>query len=535
MNAPFRSFASLAEVARLLFELPPGPYRGESAALIGVDTAQNLLGLVCFTASEALAHTVLVNNEPVPPRFVRSFSLSLAREGELFAHILWLPFDASFRSAVLCGPDRNSLPILYDGTELPCLEAAHLHIPKPPPREPLWVYGLSLLCRITGLPRLLRLMGRGKYAGCWLFADRGFMADDNAEHLYRWVMRHHPERNIVFALHKNSPDWPRLAREGFNLVHIGGMEYRSAYLNCAWLISSQRTGYITKHYWRKWHADAARHRFCFLQHGICMNYLPRLNIPHADMFICTTKRECEAFTTDPRFPYVYCGREVRLTGLPRHDELLRKASAVKNPRTILIMPSWRHTMAPGQTGDGQFIYDEGFTQSEFFRRWQAVLQAKRLLDAARKHDYQVRFYPHPHLRPQLRHFQLEGVTLIPEAGVSVQDILAETALLITDYSSIAMEAALLRRPVLHFQFDREAFFSRNRDLSRGQGYFDYERDGLGEVAITEDELFALAERHMREGCRMREEYRRRADAFFAFTDTENCRRVYAALCALEPA
>ena len=534
MSMPFSAFASLAEVARLLFELPPGPYRSESAAFLSADATQKLFGLVCFSTHDTLPHTGLINDEAVRPRFTRSFSLSLAREGEMFAHILWFPFDAAFRFFTLRGREGNTLPLLYDGSELTRLDAARLLRPKPPPRRPRWVYGLSLLCRASGLTRLLRLAGRGKYAGCWLLADRGFMADDNAEHLYRWVMRHHPERKVFFALRKDSPDWPRLEREGFQMLHIGGMEYRAACLNCGWLISSQRANYIVKHYWRRWHADVTRRRFCFLQHGVSMDYLPRLNQPHADMLLVTTEREYAALASDPRFPYVYSGREVRLTGLPRHDELLRKASAVAEPRDILIMPSWRHSMAPKQTRDGQFVYEEGFTQSEFFRRWQALLRSPRLLAAAARYGYRIRFYPHPHLRPQLHHFQLDGTAIILETGTSVQDILAGTALLISDHSSIAVEIALLRRPVLYFLFDREqAVLTPNRDQGRGRGYFDHERDGFGEAAKDEEELCGLAEAYMRGGCRMKDAYRRRADAFFVFNDMENCRRVYEALCAFE--
>ncbi|MCR8687320.1 hypothetical protein, partial [Campylobacter sp. 1569] len=59
----------------------------------------------------------------------------------------------------------------------------------------------------------------------WLFADRDIEADDNAEHLYRYVMQNHPEQEIVFALRKESPDWDRLEKEGFNLIEFGSFEF----------------------------------------------------------------------------------------------------------------------------------------------------------------------------------------------------------------------------------------------------------------------------------------------------------------------
>lgn len=55
--------------------------------------------------------------------------------------------------------------------------------------------------------------------------DRDYEADDNAEHLYRYIMQNHPEREIVFALRKESLDWERLEKEGFNLVEFGSFEF----------------------------------------------------------------------------------------------------------------------------------------------------------------------------------------------------------------------------------------------------------------------------------------------------------------------
>jgi CDP-glycerol glycerophosphotransferase (TagB/SpsB family) len=374
---------------------------------------------------------------------------------------------------------------------------------------------------------------RNRFAGCWLFADRSFKADDNAEHLYRWVMRNRPERKIVFALRRGSPDWARLKSEGFCLVNLASLWYAFAWLHCDWLISSNRTGYIVKPGWRAWYADIVRHRFCFLQHGVTKDFQPGMNTPRADMLITAAHPEYRAFVEDSR--YVYTEREVRLTGFPRHDALLRKAAAAPAPRSILIMPTWRENLAGTMIPrSGQFPYSPAFAKSPYFRNWQAVLRSPLLHGAAKRHGYAIRFFPHPYIRQQLRDFDLTGVFCPSDAGGSIQDILADTALLITDYSSIAMEVALLRRPVLYFQFDRETFFTL--DHSYTKGYFDYERDGFGGIAPTVEEVCAQAAALTRGGCPMGDLYRERADAFFAFRDQDNCRRVYEALCRYpEPA
>jgi IS1 family transposase len=365
------------------------------------------------------------------------------------------------------------------------------------------------------------------FAGAWLFVDRDFKADDNAEHLCRWIMHNHPEQNIFFALRKGSPDWTRLRQEGFRLLNLSSLSYAFAWLHCDWLISSNRSGYITKPVWREWYADIVRHRFCFLQHGVTKDFQPGLNNPHADILITAAHAEYRSFIDDPR--YVYSEREVRLTGFPRHDELLRKAENVPEPRAILIMPTWRKNLVGElMPRTGQYPYSTAFAQSEYFRAWQAVLLSQSLHDTAKRNAYTLRFFPHPYIRQQLSDFDLSGVDCPPDAGGSIQDILADTALLITDYSSIAMEVALLRRPMLYFQFDRETFFTQ--DHSYTKGYFDYERDGFGPVLTTAEALCARARACMEGGCRMEAVYREREEAFFAFRDQNNCRRVYNALC-----
>jgi CDP-glycerol glycerophosphotransferase (TagB/SpsB family) len=368
---------------------------------------------------------------------------------------------------------------------------------------------------------------RRRFAGIWLLADRDFKADDNAEHLYRWIMKHQPEKKIFFALDKQSLDWKRLNNDGFRLLPLKSLWYALAWLHCDWLISSNRSGYIVKPGWQEWYADIVRHRFCFLQHGITKDFHPALNQPHADMLIAAAPAEYRAFVDDPC--YVYTEREVRLTGFPRHDELLRKAEVVLGPCTVLVMPTWRKNLVDDLTpGTGQYLYSRRFAESSYFRNWQAVLQSPVLHRAAAKHGYALRFFPHPYIRQQLRDFNLSGVTVQPDAGGSIRDILADTALLITDYSSIAMEIALLCRPIVYFQFDRETFFTQ--DHSYTKGYFDYERDGFGPVVTTPDAVCAQTVACMEDGCRMEAVYRERAEAFFAFRDQNNCRRVYEALC-----
>ncbi len=77
-----------------------------------------------------------------------------------------------------------------------------------------------------------------------MFVDRNRLAQDNAEHLYRYVKDNHPEINAWFVVDRDTKDWPRLDQEGFRLVEYGTPEHRLLMLNCVELISSHIDDYV---------------------------------------------------------------------------------------------------------------------------------------------------------------------------------------------------------------------------------------------------------------------------------------------------
>jgi len=49
---------------------------------------------------------------------------------------------------------------------------------------------------------------------------------------------------------------------------------------------------------------------------------------------------------------------------------------------------------------------------------------------------------------------------------------------------------------------------------------------FGEICHNNDELITLLIEYMQNDCAMKEEYKRRADDFFEFSDHDNCKRIY---------
>ena len=105
-----------------------------------------------------------------------------------------------------------------------------------------------------------------------------------------------------------------------------------------------------------------------------------------------------------------------------------------------------------------------------------------------------------------------------------RDVYAQSDLLITDYSSSVFDFAYLRKPVVYTQFDTDEFFSGSHTCKKD--YFDYGRDGFGEVEYDLDSTVDRIIEYMENGCQLKEKYRQRIDDFFVFNDQNNCKRVF---------
>ncbi|RNE59088.1 bifunctional glycosyltransferase/CDP-glycerol:glycerophosphate glycerophosphotransferase [Cryobacterium tepidiphilum] len=386
------------------------------------------------------------------------------------------------------------------------------------------IYDLSLAAALRLIPI------RRAYAGAWVLMDREFQANDSAEELYRWIRAHQPDTKMRFVIRKESAEWARLKRDGFELVDYGSYRWKLLMLLAGHVISSHIDVYISnplpsRRYGRpQW-------KLSFLQHGIIKGDLsPWLNRKNIDFFLTSTKDEYEYISGES--PFKFSKKEVRLTGLPRHDALLQKSMEIEPSEVnqVLIAPTWRQYLSGRIISTSVREQNEQFMESDYAKAWQSLVQSEELREIASKRGLKLVFMPHPNIQPYLGNFAVpDWVETRHYGDVDVQDVVRRTAVMITDYSSIAFNMAYLYRPAVYYQFDKSQYEAEHIE---GKGYYEYERDGFGPVSSDLQGVLKGLDSLLSEP-KVAEEYAERARRTFPVRDGKNSERVFNAIKDLE--
>lgn len=217
--------------------------------------------------------------------------------------------------------------------------------------------------------------------------------------------------------------------------------------------------------------------------------------------------------------YGYKEEALRLTGVPRHDGLVNRAEKI-----ILFTPTWRQNLAlPSIMGNAR-RYNPEFKHSTYCKRIQELLTHPRLIECARREGYTIQYLMHPAVSVQAEDFDFEEVrdvvTLLTGSGdLSYEYLLTHAALMVTDYSGVQFDFGYQRKPIVYYHHNEIPPHYE-------EGCFDYATMSFGPVCTDNESTVDTLIRYMESGCKMDEPYVSRADDFFAWSDHDNCRRIY---------
>lgn len=350
----------------------------------------------------------------------------------------------------------------------------------------------------------------------WLICERGNDAQDNGFRFFNYLVREHPELKPIYLIHKNSPEFDKVSKIG-KVVEFGSFKHFLMVIGYPVKISSHLFGYAPwiplSMYYRR---NKTRDLHIFLQHGVIKNIHEGLfgDVCNSlDLFVCGAQPEYEFISNE----FHYKNDILQYTGLARYDLLMD----YQTKNQILLMPTWRASLSQ--------VDDDKFTKSQFYKKWSALTSNEKLIQYCRNNRLIIKFYLHYSLQQFSHLFVGNDIVRVINFGEEmVQDLLKESKLLVTDFSSVYFDFGYMRKPVVYFQFDESTF----NDEHYTKGYFDYRRDGFGDVCLKVEEAVESITKIIDNSFSVEDKYLTRMDINFVYRDKKNCERIYNRICEL---
>lgn len=305
-----------------------------------------------------------------------------------------------------------------------------------------------------------------------------YLRKQNSDLKYIWAIKNHKQKNIQI--------------EGAKVIEYFSIPYfyylaRSKY----WVVNCKLPTYILKKenqvYLQTWHGTPLKR----LAHDIVLD--------NKDTTFYRSKMSAEemynTYDEDVRkynymispnpystkvFKSAFRINEERLieTGYPRNDILVNSTNdqivrikerlgLPKDKKVILYAPTWR---------DNSYVI-EGYTfkLQVDFRKWQEALGE----------EYIVVFKPHYLIINDFDIKAFEGFVYEASATSDIAELYLISDLLITDYSSVFFDYAILNRPMYFYMFDLDEYASELRGF-----YFDIYETLPGPIVQNENDLLA---------------------------------------------
>lgn len=348
----------------------------------------------------------------------------------------------------------------------------------------------------------------------WLISERGIDARDNGYYLFKYLTQNHSEINAAFAIKKKSTDRDRVEKLG-RIIDHGSFEHYIALVVSKAKISTHIMGYTPNidFFVRVDKCGLVGGKKVFLQHGITKDnllYLYSNNI-NLDLFVCAAKPEYDYIHQN----YGYDEKIVQMLGFCRYDDLYKIDEL---SHKILVMPTWRFNLR-GAT-------KEEFMKSEYYKAFENLINSKRLIEILEQYDYELYFYPHMEIQKYIDTFTAgERVKIMTFNDCTVQELLINSDILITDFSSVFFDYGYMGKPIVFYQFDEADF----RKQHYSEGYFSYKRDAFGKVVYDENAVIDEVINILKNKSVMSDEFSDRVDKFFTLRDKKNSERNFYAI------
>lgn len=355
----------------------------------------------------------------------------------------------------------------------------------------------TILSLIPGL--FLRLVVRD----IWIISERKDEAKDNGYCFFKYICLNAKKENVYYAISKQCKDYDKVKQLG-KVIDFGSFKHHVYTWAARKYISSQYSnGMPSRVMFYCWLFGGIRIKFCFLQHGVTKDKSNYLMVPakKVKFVACVSNRETKFMNS-----IGYSIHSALTTGFCRYDDLRSS-----NNKQVFIMFTWRNYLMD--------LVHEEFRQTEYYKVLSELLSCDVWKNVYS--DSKVILLLHPGMKKFRANFKTEfdNVEIADNDKYTFQELISESSLFITDFSSVSFDFAYLGKEICYLQFDTETF----REKHLQSGYFDYDKDGFGPVFDNIKDMQTYISEYK---FKQEDIYRKRALSFFTYFDRENCKRNY---------
>ena len=350
----------------------------------------------------------------------------------------------------------------------------------------------------------------------WLIGENfGDCLQDNGYCFFQYCQKAKIHADVFFiAKEKSIKDNIFLSSKNNVLIYGSIRHIVYLFLADAFIYSHSQRDII----YRKLLPIFAKHKkFIFLQHGVTgfkriNDFYNKRYLIEPDIFIVVSAFEKSLFTRQ----FGAEENKIRITGFARYDNL-KNGAECKARKQIAYIPTWR-----------DWVKKAGFLDSRFYKHSYSFMVDNCLTQLLEKKNLIFKFYLHKNMKDYLSFFESKNyrIQLIEFGQESVQKIIIESSLLITDYSSVSWDFFYLDKPVIFFQVDLEDY------LKYRGSYMDFKNDIFGDYADSKNNLFDLLEFYTDNNFKIKEKFKKEKSKYFRHIDKLNCKRIYEEIVGL---
>ena len=357
----------------------------------------------------------------------------------------------------------------------------------------------------------------------WVVSEYDKLARDNGFFFFQYMRLKHGELTTYYPICKSSPDYKKIEKLG-GYVEFGSFKHYCLFWAAKYYIGTTKCyGFPYRRICEdlvQWKVHSFK--YIFLNHGLTRGYSSIVdgNETRYDLLVTCATKDAEIIVRENQ----QSKESVKVLGFARHDTLL---DSIVDKNQLLIMPTWRKWLDCRESQDVSL-----FLNSDYYLKYKELLNDKELNDILEKYDLHLIFYLHEYAQKYSKYFKTTSKRIIigTRDKYEIQELLKQSVMLITDYSSVCYDFAYMRKPVLYYQFDKKIF--EKLQYCEGKA-FTYEKDGFGNIVFDRKSLICEMEKACEKHFVMDEIYIERVKSFFQFHDTNNCERIYRAIIKIK--